>query len=114
MPVFTKQDIRKAPAWERKKIGKQSKAVLARKLKNVEIEMSMVEQKVAGDLAVSPEYEERLEGREELDKEVRTYYSWRDGQGWIIFWLHGSLLDVLDILHDIALIKNEIIIIIKI
>ena len=28
----------------------------------------MVEQKVAGDLAVSPEYEERLEGREELDK----------------------------------------------
>ena len=39
----------------------------------MKIEMYMVEQKgktqeVTGYLAVSPEYEERLEGREELDK----------------------------------------------
>ena len=49
------------------------KAALARVLKDVEIEMSAVEQKgrtqeVSVDLAVSPEYEERSEGREELDK----------------------------------------------
>ena len=49
------------------------KVDLARVCKDVEIELSMVEQKgrtqkVTGDLAVSQEYEERADRSEDLDK----------------------------------------------